>query len=251
MLRSSLLPRRFRHGFTERAGGASAAPYDTMNVGLKWGDDRAAVVENRQRVLVASGARAMFIGKQVHGCDVAIVQPDSEPDMVATQNADAIVTATSDLAVAVIVADCVPVLLADPVTGACAAVHAGWRGTAMNVVGKALQQMQSLTGARPEDICAVVGPSIGPCCFEVGDDVVAGLLRCLPARHDLFSPGKRGRPHADLWAANRALLESAGVQRDRIDNLNQCTHCQPNRFFSYRRDGSRTGQMMGFVAHVI
>lgn len=251
MLRSGLLPPQFRHGFTERAGGVSVAPYDTMNVGLKWGDDRAAVFANRQRVLVASGARALFIAKQVHGSDVAVVQADCQPDVVATQNADAIVTATSDVAVAVIVADCVPVLLADPVTGACAAVHAGWRGTAVNVVGKALQQMQALTGARPQDICAVVGPSIGPCCFEVGDEVVEGLRRCLPGRDDLFRPGKRDRPHADLWAANRALLELAGVERDRIDSLNQCTHCQPGRFFSYRRDGSKTGQMMGFIAHLI
>lgn len=248
LLRSKLFPARFSHGFTQRAGGVSAAPYDTMNVGFKWGDDPAAVLENRRRVLNASGASSLFFAKQVHGCDVAVVAADSQPEVVALIEADATITTRTGVAVAVIVADCVPVLLADPVTGACAAVHAGWRGTVANVVGRAVEQLQLLAGARPSDLVAALGPSIGPCCFEVGTDVVEGLGQCLPERSDLLKTGPRGRPHANLWQANVALLVGAGLQTAKIDVLGECTHCQPERFFSFRRDNSRTGQMVGFVA---
>jgi polyphenol oxidase len=250
LLRSKLFPARFSHGFTQRAGGVSVAPYDTMNVGFKWGDDPVAVFENRRRVLQASGASSLFFSKQVHGCDVAVVAEDSQLEAFATKEADATVTTRPRVAVAVIVADCVPVLLADPVTGACAAVHAGWRGTVANVVGRAVEQLQIQAGARPRDILAALGPSIGPCCFEVGPDVVEGLGRCLPERSDLLKEGPRGRPHANLWQANVALLVGAGLSASKIDVLGECTHCQPERFFSFRRSGSLTGQMLGFVADV-
>jgi len=250
LLRSKLFPARFSHGFTERAGGVSVAPYDTMNVGFKWGDDPLAVIENRRRVLAASGARTLFFAKQVHGCDVAVVAEDSQPETFATKEADATMTTLPGVAVAVIVADCVPLLLADPVTGACAAVHAGWRGTVANVAGRAVEWLQLFAGADPRDLIAVLGPSIGPCCFEVGEDVVAGLTHCLPESSDLLKEGPKGRPHADLWQANVALLVRAGLGKSNIDVLGQCTHCQPQRFFSFRRDSSLTGQMLGFVADI-
>lgn len=250
LLRSKLFPARFSHGFTQRAGGVSVAPYDTMNVGFKWGDDPSAVIENRHRVLQASGARTLFFAKQVHGCDVAVVSDDSQPEAFATKEADATLTTRPGVAVAVIVADCVPLLLADPATGSCAAVHAGWRGTVANVAGRAVEQLQLSAGVQPRELIAVLGPSIGPCCFEVGQDVVEGLSQCLPDRSDLFKEGPRGRPHADLWQANVALLLRAGLVKSNVDVLGQCTHCQPQRFFSFRRDGSLTGQMLGFVADV-
>jgi polyphenol oxidase len=250
LIQSPLLPPRFSHGFTNRSGGVSLVPYDTMNVGFKWGDDPSAVVENRRRVLQASGAGALFLARQVHGCNVAVVDEASQPEAFATEDADATVTTRPGVAVAVIVADCVPLLLADPVTGACAAVHAGWRGTVSDVAGRTVEHLQRQSGVDPRDLLAVLGPSIGPCCFEVGDDVVKGLKACLPDQGDLLKPGPRGRPHADLWKANVALLIRAGLRKENIDVLGQCTHCQPHRFFSFRRDGSLTGQMLGFVADV-
>lgn len=248
LLQSRLIPASFVHGFTERAGGVSPAPYDSMNVGFKWGDASANVVANRALVQQASGASHFMLAKQVHGTAVAVVTKLDDAQQVATQEADAVVTGDEDVAVGVIVADCVPVLLVDPVTGACAAVHAGWRGTAANVAGETLKTLQKNMGSRPQDVFAAIGPSIGPCCFEVGDDVVSALTARLPQQADLFSPGPRGRMHADLWRANVALLQTAGVPADHIEVLGQCTHCQPQRFFSYRRDGSATGQMMAFVA---
>ncbi|MDX2021419.1 MAG: peptidoglycan editing factor PgeF [Deltaproteobacteria bacterium] len=248
LVRSRLFPLGFVHGFTERAGGVSPPPYDTMNVGFKWGDDTANVIANRALVHTACGASRLLLAKQVHGSAVAVVSMDDDVDRVAALQADAVVTADEDLGVGVIVADCVPVLLADPVTGACAAIHAGWRGTAANVVGETVATLTRRFGVRPADLVAAIGPSIGPCCFEVGDEVVAALTAVLPGHAGLAAIGPRGRAHADLWRANAWLLQSAGVGAGHIDVLGECTHCQPHRFFSYRRDGSVTGQMMAFVA---
>ena len=248
LLKSRLLPREFVHGFTERAGGVSSAPYDTMNVGFKWGDAAANVVTNRALVKQASAASHLMLARQVHGAAVAVVTKHDDAGRVATHEADAVATGDEDVAVGVIVADCVPVLLVDPATGACAAVHAGWRGTVANIVGETVATLHRVMRARPKDMYAAIGPSIGPCCFEVGDDVVAAMGARLPGQKGLFSPGARGRLHVDLWGANVALLQAAGVPAEHIDVLGQCTHCQPQRFFSYRRDGSATGQMMAFVA---
>ena len=173
LLQSPLLERGFRHGFTTRRGGVSAAPVDTLNLGGRWGDLPERVVENRRRLEHVAG-RPIFFATQVHGAAAAAVAPGMTPQQMARLQADAVIASGPGAAVGVYVADCVPVLIGDVRTGACAAVHAGWRGTVAGVVGVTLRQLIA-GGGRVEDLRVAVGPSIGPCCFEVGPEVVAAV----------------------------------------------------------------------------
>jgi YfiH family protein len=243
-LRSARIPERFRHGFSTRAGGVSPPPFDTLNLGGKWGDDPANVAENRRRLLAAVGAPpALFMARQVHGAGVVEVKAGDDPRATAELEADALITAVPGVAIGVFVADCIPALVADPHTGFVAAVHAGWRGTLAGVLPAAVRALAA-RGARPGDLRVALGPAIGPCCFEVGTDV-AGQFDAADVR-----PSPSGRPdkrHVDLKTANRRLLEAAGVDPVHIDASPDCTHCDRARFYSFRRDGSATGQLMGVI----
>jgi YfiH family protein len=140
------------------------------------------------------------------------------------------------------VADCVPVLLADPETGAVAAVHAGWRGTLARAAAEGVRALRREAGAAPERLLAAVGPSIGPCCYEVSPELAARFRAELGpvVRED-------GGVRLDLWAANRRVLEEAGLPAARIEVLGLCTACD-GRFFSHRRDAGRTGRQVAFIA---
>src|SRR5215831_7124488 len=203
LLRSRVLPDDFLHGFSTRVGGVSEGAYAWLNLGAKWGDDPARVRENRRRFFRAAGVEGVLSVRQVHGADVTVVDAAlaTDPETVARTRADALVTPLPGVAVAVYTADCIPVLLADPVRGALGAVHAGWRGLVAGVIGAAVAAL-GRGGTRPRDVRAALGPSIGPCCFEVGDEVAAQFA---PA---FVKPGAsvRGRPLVDLRAAARQAL---------------------------------------------
>ena len=251
LLRSQLIAAPFVHGFTTRAGGVSAPPFDTLNLGAKWGDDPARVSENRRRVERAVGA-PMFVARQVHGAAIARVRAGDDPTALAQVEADGICSDSPTLAVGVFVADCVPALVVDPRTGSFAAVHAGWRGTVAGVLPAAVRALGTEFGARPEELRVALGPAIGPCCFEVGPEVAAAFEALFPDARArgivLPSPrGASGKANVDLKAANRVLLERAGVAPAAIDAGPECTHCDRARFFSFRRDGSGTGQLMGVI----
>jgi YfiH family protein len=243
--------RRFVHGFTTRAGGVSAPPFDTLNLGGKWGDDPAAVGENRRRLESAVGG-PILVARQVHGTAVARVRAGDSPSEIARLEADGLCTDVAGLRVGVFVADCVPALIADPRTGACAAVHAGWRGTVAGILPATVQVLSIEFGARPSDLRVALGPAIGPCCFEVGPEVVAAFEALVPdARaRGIVLPSPRGLPgkaQVDLKRCNRLLLERAGVAPEAIEAGPECTCCAPERFFSFRRDGGATGQLMGAI----
>jgi YfiH family protein len=251
LLRSELIAAPFVHGFTTRAGGVSAPPFDTLNLGAKWGDDPAHVSENRRRLEGAVGA-PIFVARQVHGTAIARARAGDDPRALAQVEADGICSDSSGLAVGVFVADCVPALIVDPRTGSFAAVHAGWRGTVAGVLPAAVRALETEFGARPEDLRAALGPAIGPCCFEVGPEVVAAFEALFPdARaRGIVLPSPRaapGKANVDLKAANRLLLERAGVAPAAIDTGPECTQCDRARFFSFRRDGGGIGQLMGVV----
>ncbi|HVV51157.1 MAG TPA: peptidoglycan editing factor PgeF [Polyangia bacterium] len=251
LLRSALIGAPFVHGFTTRAGGASAPPFDTLNLGGKWGDDPAAVSENRRRLERAAGG-PIFTARQVHGAAVARVRVGDGRAAVAALEADGLYTDAPGIVLGVFVADCVPALLVDPRTGARAAVHAGWRGTVAGVLPAAVRALAADFGARPADLRVALGPAIGPCCFEVGPEVVAAFeALCPDARaRGIVLPSPRGAPgkaNVDLKAANRLLLERAGVDPTALDAGPECTACDRARFFSFRRDGAATGQLMGVV----
>jgi YfiH family protein len=253
LLQAAAIPAPFAHGFSSRLGGISARPFDALNLGGKWGDDEAAVRENRRRFLAAVGVgEPCFVARQVHGAAVVQVRAGDDPLAVARTEADAVITADPGVTVGVFVADCIPALIADPRTGAAAAVHAGWRGTVAGVLPAAVAALARAFGARPGDLRVALGPAIGPCCFEVGAEVVHAVRGVLGADADRVvrpSPrGAAGKWHVDLKATNQLLLARAGVDPGAIESGPECTHCDPARFFSYRRDGGATGQMMGVIA---
>jgi len=252
LLRSRLITPPFVHGFSTRVGGVSAAPFDTLNMGARWGDRPEDVAENRRRLLSAVGvAGALYVARQVHRAAVVCVRAGDDPAAIARVEADAIVTGDANVTVGIFVADCVPALIVDPRTGAIAAAHAGWRGTVAGVLPATVQALASEFGARPDDLRVALGPAIGPCCFEVGAEVVREFEAALgDGVGGVVTPsplGTAGKWHVDLKAANRLLLERAGVRPDAIDAGPECTHHDRARFFSYRRDGE-SGQLMGIVA---
>jgi YfiH family protein len=226
-----------RVAWTTRLGGASAEPFASLNLSFVSGDEADTVRANRARALSAVGAapEGWTSGKQVHGAAVARVGAaergsgafDPGTTIAGT---DALWTGEPGAALAVLVADCVPILLADPQRRRIAVVHAGWRGLVAGVIGNAAREM----GGAP---LAFVGPAIGPCCFEVGEDVAGPARDALGAR--VVRDGAR-KPHVDLWAGARAALRAAGV-RD-VMSCDLCTRCEPHRFYSHRAgDTGRQG----------
>lgn len=227
------------HGFSTRLGGVSEGRYATLNLGSAWGDRPECVEENLALVGQDLGfaTAALCLAVQVHGTEVAAVHA---PERRA-RSADGLATAQR-LAVGVLTADCVPILLADG-EGRVAAVHAGWRGTVSDIAGRAVDALVAL-GARRERLHAALGPSIGPCCFEVKDDVAGPFARLSPS---LVARRPDGRSFVDLWQANRMLLEAAGFVPAQIESTPPCTHCDARRFFSFRRDGAGIGQHMAVI----
>jgi YfiH family protein len=244
LLVTSVALRGVRHGFSTRRGGVSDGRYATLNLSAKWGDDPARVEHNRWRLAAAGGfdGKRLFTATQVHGARVALVVDGSLPERVAVAEADALVSAVPGAVLGVLTADCVPILIADD-DGRVAAVHAGWRGTRAGVATAAVEALVFL-GARREAMRAALGPSICARCYEVGEEVALELERVAPgsvARSD------GAKPHVDLRRANQELLVAAGVPRGHIDAAPPCTRCEPERFFSYRRDGANIGQQLSFI----
>ena len=250
LLVSASIPASFRHGFSTRAGGVSAAPYHGLNLGSKWGDSPENVAENRRRLLLASGARAMYAVSQVHGTRMVRVAASDDPETVKGVEADGLCSDGAGLGLSVHVADCVPALIADPRTGACAALHAGWRGTVAGVATAGVAALGRAFGCRPGDLRVALGPCIGPCCFDVGPQVVAAFEAAWPGARVagvvVDTPGFQ--PRIDLRQCLRLQFQAAGVLPEHIDASSDCTHCDPaGRFYSFRRSSRLTGQLAGFI----
>jgi YfiH family protein len=239
---------------TARSGGVSSGPYATLNLSLSVGDDPGRVLENRRRLAAAVGAAPedFVFARQVHGASVQVVGQThrgsgafSVDDAVA--DADALVTTSPGVVLAILTADCVPVVLHDPVAGVLGCVHAGWRGTVAGVTAAAVAAMGSL-GARPDDIVAGIGPAIAADRYQVGPDVHQAVTRAFGSAADAFMrPDTRpdARPDAapgrwllDLWAANRHALRQAGVPDAQIHTTDLPTGpagpAGPGHFFSDR-----------------
>ena len=208
---------------TTRHGGVSSGVYDSLNLSLGVGDDPALVVENRRRAAAALGLGLddMVYAHQVHGHDVAVVTAADRGRGTRTVDdapaADALVTATPDVGLAVMVGDCVPLVLYDPDAHVLGAVHAGWRGTVARVTDAALAAMAAL-GALPGRVLAGIGPAITADRYQVGDEVADAARDCFAGRvDDIVRPDGAGRWTVDLWAANRRLLVEAGVEPANIE----------------------------------
>jgi YfiH family protein len=240
---------------TARLGGRSAPPYGTLNLGFRSGDDPDAVLENRAMVAQILGfePETFTLSQQVHGSTVAMVRAaDRGRGAVAAEDtlggADGLITNEPDLALAVLVADCVAVSLYDTRRPAIAMVHAGWKGTLGRIVENAVAAMTREYGTDPADLIAGLGPAVGPCHYPVGGEVADSFREAFGAEADGFiATGTEGRFTLDLWKANVGRLIAAGVPPERIESSRLCTACHPDLFYSYRRDGARTGRLAGII----
>jgi YfiH family protein len=251
LLRSSLLAAvpGVVHGFSTRAGGVSEGRLASLNLGGSRGDDTASVRENRRRLAAAFGrpVDALALGEQRHGSDIAAIGADDGARLPTGgrgfRGVDAVMTDEPGPLLAVLSADCVPILLASHDGGAVAAVHSGWRGTAAGVLRNTVRSMSETYGVQPDRMVAAIGPAIGPCCYEVDGPVIEAF----GAANAALSPGRPGHAMLDLQAANRAQLIEEGVDPVRIDALDYCTSCRTDLFYSARREGEPTGRFAGAI----
>lgn len=241
MLSSPLLRRfGFLHAFADRSGGVSAPPFDSANFGRNVGDEPAAVAENHRRLAAAVGydVEQLFEVSQVHGA--VVWEAAGAPAALRAEPGDALVARHAGQVVGVRTADCVPVLVGDRATGAVAAIHAGWRGVVAGVVPAALEKL----GGR--DLVAAIGPHIRGPSFEVGPEV-RDQIAAAAGIDVVVGQSPAGKPLVDLSAAIFAQLARHGLSADRIDDVGGCTLTEASRFFSFRRDGQRSGRHLAVI----
>ena len=241
------------HGFSTRLGGVSEGIFSSLNLGTARGDDPACVAENYRRFCAAIGADASHLvtSSQVHGDVIRTVSPDDVKTDLFRPNSyecDGLITDKPGLTLTVFTADCIPVLLYDPVRRVIAAVHAGWRGTAQNIAGKAVKKMQADYGCRPEHILAAIGPGISRCCFETHADVpdaMTAALGDLAAPH--IFPLDNGKFAVDLKEINAALITGCGVSADHVEISSDCTACLHETYWSHRVTQGQRGSQAAMI----
>ena len=246
----------FVNGFSTRLGGVSDMPKDALSL-AGFNDDKAEnILENRRRFLkLFPGDWALAGCWQVHGADVRVVEnaveaKPAENERGDTIYCDAIVSDAEGVLAGIKTADCVPLLIGDPKTGAFAAVHAGWRGTLAGIGVVSVSRLAAEYKAQPEDLRVAIGASAGPCCYEVGSDVIDAFTSKFPKGDQLFTPTREGHALVDLLKSNRDQLVDAGVRLDRIHTAPLCTMCRTDLFFSYRREKrvqGKVGRLMAVV----
>jgi polyphenol oxidase len=248
-LQSALLTRAgFRHGFSTRQGGVSVAPYQTLNLARNVGDSTDAVKENHRRFAGAVGyaPERLYEVTQVHGALILRANVSEDPLSFRAREADALLAREANVAVGIRVADCVPLLVADPVSGAVAAIHAGWRGVVAGVVSASLSALLKHARARPADLLCALGPHIGPKAFEVGEDVARQIAASAPDDARVVM-AQAPRPRVNLERAVVSQLLAAGVAPANIERVPGCTFSEPARFYSFRRDGARSGRHLAAI----
>ena len=245
----------FVNGFSTRLGGVSEMPKDALSL-AGFNDDAAEnILENRRRFLkLFPGDWALAGCWQVHGADVRVVESAREAKPAETERGDTIycdviVSNAAGVLAGVKTADCVPILIGDPVTGGFAAVHAGWRGTLATAVVVAVNRLVQQYNAKPENLRVAIGASAGPCCYEVGTDVIDAFTNRFSGA-TLFTTTRPGHAKIDLLQANRDQLESAGVLPERIHIAPICTMCRTDLFFSYRKEKNLHGKVGRLMAVV-
>lgn len=261
LLQSSLLASLpgLSHGFTTRLGGVSEGPFHSLN--LKYpvtegdesgGDDR--VYENRRRVCLHLGLEAedLVACQQVHGKEIGVVSAADRGRGAFSQHealpeTDGLITHVAALPLLVMVADCYPVLLADPIQRAVGAVHSGWRGTQQHIAVAALEKMCTQYGSRPENVRVAIGPGIGFAHFEVGPEVVEAFADQIDLGDPQVVAVSGTRYRLNLPEILRRQLLKAGIQAEHLDVVAGCTVAEAERFYSFRREQGRTGRQAGII----
>jgi len=238
MVPSSLERAGFLAAFTERTGGMSPPPYDSLNLSLTTDDDPDNGRENRGRAVAGLGIAPFATAYQVHGSSAVRVGAKRagagfEDPNTRLKEADILYSKGAKVPLAVLTADCLPVVLASPEEGTVAVVHAGWRGLAAGILASAVALFED-----PAEVRAVLGPSIGPCHYEVGEDVALAVASGSDA--GAVTQRRGGSLYLDLPATARAAMKALGVRK--VEDTGLCTFCERKRFYSHRRDGPATGR---------
>lgn len=237
------------HGLFTRLGGVSPAPWDSLNLGGTVGDERANVIENRRRLFEALDrpVESIFDSWQVHGREV-ICADRPRPLDAPHPKADAILTDHPQITLFMRFADCVPILLYDPVRRVAGMVHAGWQGTVSFASTAAVEHMQAVYGSRPGDLLAGIGPSICVHHYEIGrgPDVVTAVERAFAGDAPAVLDKSNGSVHLDLWKANQIVLERSGVRH--IEQSGLCTYCHNADWYSHRAGKGKTGRYGALLA---
>ncbi len=243
-----------RHGFSTRLGGVSRGAFDSMNLSYTRGDDDACVRENFDRFCRAIGvdSRNAVISAQTHKTAVyhataadrgrGILYPRGYTDI------DGLLTDEPNVVLITQYADCVPLFFVDTVKRVVGTAHAGWRGTAAGMGAVMVERMVADYGCRRENILAAVGPSIGPCCFEVDEPVRQAFAEAVAFAAECTVPLPGGKSYIDLWEINRRTIEEAGVKPEHITVTDLCTRCHPDVFWSHRVTGDKRGSLAGCIA---
>ena len=241
------------HGMSTRHGGVSAGPFTSLNMGYSTADSEANVRRNRRRFLEAVGATTAISARLTHGNQVTVLRASDSADLSLEKRpvrsgsdheeqvfgTDGVLSDITGLHVLMTFADCVPILVADRRRGVIGAAHAGWRGTASGMASHLIRAMQDSFGCDPSDIIAGIGPSIGPCCYTVAEEVVAAFA----SRGSEPVLVRNGATRLDLWATNERQLQAAGASASAIENLRVCTGCNVDTYFSHRAEGGLTGRL--------
>lgn len=241
------------HAFSTRIGGVSDGVYESLNLGMNRGDDANRVTENWRRFLHSAGIfeKEFVCGAQVHGNNVHIAtHADARPAYGPGEliEADGYVTAERNLPLAIFTADCVPLLMEDPVAGVVGAIHCGWRSTVADIEGNAVKRFTELN-SRPENIRAAIGPAIDVCCFEVGPEVIEAVEKLLGRSAGPFAARKdNGKFMLDLRAVVRARLIDLGLKPENIEICGGCTMCNPSLYYSHRYSDGVRGSLAAVIS---
>jgi YfiH family protein len=234
------------HGFTGRQGGKSVGTYSGLNTSYRVGDDPEVVSQNVCDVKLAAGIHdgRVVTMRQVHGDNVLEV---SDKKLKEAGEADGMITGERDIFLAVLTADCVPILIVAPEKKIVAAVHAGWRGTLAGIAEKAVRLLESRYDVAAADLEAALGPSIGACCYEVKENVSGPLMKKWGRLTTPSIRVRESKTYIDLRRLNRDILRAAGIPGTQLHQIGPCTSCATEEFFSYRRAGGETGRQMSLI----
>lgn len=240
------------HCFTTRLGGVSEGCFASMNLGMRTDDNKDNVYKNYE-ILAQSlsfDLRDMVETNQTHTSNIRYVT-DEDKGKIYDENpgyvdVDGLITDKKNIALSTFHADCTPIFFYDPVKKIIGMAHAGWRGTIKNITGNMVQKFARDFNSKPQDILAVIGPSLGQCCFEVDKDV-AEIILSANENYEKFMKIKGMKHHFDLWAINKYILLNEGLREENIEISGLCTKCNNDLFFSHRGQKGKRGLMLGII----
>jgi YfiH family protein len=250
---------RFLQVFTTRKGGKSLKQYGSLNTGMHTGDDIRSVNSNIRRIENTLGVKYASAANQVHGDRIVMLMPHKSKNTkimksrdavdikrMLSIDADGIISDIPGIAAGVRLADCAGTVIMDPVKNVTASIHSGWKGVANKIPSKAVKKMKKYFGSNPGDLTAAISPAIGPCCYEVGAEIYNQLQK-QAVFSNIFTK-KKGRIYMDLWAGVKNLLVAEGLKPENVHVCDICTSCNPEYFYSHRRDKGKTGRQMAIGA---